>query len=76
MYASNKIKHFELLLEQNGIELALKEHQKSWAKRSKKTQKTLVEDIAEELFNEFINANQKTSPKYDGLLSNIQFTSV
>ena len=53
VYATNKVKHFELLFKQNGFDLKVEWAPQKLSKEEKSVQKTLVDDIADELFEDF-----------------------
>jgi hypothetical protein len=76
VYASNKVKNFEMLLEQNGFDLKVEGTPTKLSKDEKTAQKGLVEDIAEELFEEFLQTGDILKPKFEGLLKNINYLSL
>ena len=54
VFASNKIKHFECFLEQNGFHLSMQGEAAKLSKEEKGVQKDLMDQIADETFEEFL----------------------
>jgi hypothetical protein len=73
VYASNKIKHFELILEQNGFDLKIEGEPLQLSQAEKQAQRDIVEEIAEELFEEFPTTTDITQPKFEALLKHITY---
>jgi len=73
VFASNKVKHFEGFLEQNGFEIMTEGQPQKLSKDEKAVQKGLVEQITEELFESFLTTNEITLPKFAPLLKNITY---
>jgi hypothetical protein len=73
VFASNKVKHFEGFLEQNGFEIMTEGQPQKLSKDEKAVQKGLVEQITEELFESFLTTSEITLPKFAPLLKNITY---
>ena len=73
VYASNKMKHFELILEQNGFDITVEGEPQTLSKQEKQVQRDIVEEIAEELFEDFLTTTDITLPKFEALLKNIGY---
>ena len=71
-YASNRIRHFELILLQNGFALSQE------GTKSKLNASSMMEEINDQIFEDYLEEpkdeqNWHTSPKYNQLLKNIHY---
>jgi hypothetical protein len=67
------VKHFELILEQNGFNLTAESMPTKLSKDEKSAQKALVDDNIDELFNEFLTTDNILEPKFNIILSNLNY---
>lgn len=74
-YNSNKTKHFEQILIDNGFVLCEYEGDsvKKLTKKQKKEMDGLVQEASDELFNEYIHASDRTLKKYENIHANVEF---
>ena len=73
-YGTNKVKHFELILEENGFELEC--HDAAPVRLDKETQqdlKTLYEKISEDLFGDYLKAEDRTIDRFASIRDNIDY---
>ena len=74
LYHSNQIKHFELILEENGFNLSVEGVSRELLSKSeKKAQRDVVNDIATELFEEFIASETKEDDKFQTIRKNLEY---
>ena len=65
IYQTNKEKHFELILESNGFIITEEGQPKQLNKEQQEEMKSLVEECNDELFDEYIKAEERSLVKYD-----------
>lgn len=73
IYNTNRTKHFELLLLQNGFDLTEIGEKTKIDKDMKEELKCLTQEIKDELYEEFLDAEDKTLGKYQLFNKNIEF---
>ena len=74
VYASNKVRHFELILEQNGFALSSEGVSKALlSKAEKQNMKNVVESISNDLFDEFIASENKMDEKFSSIMKNLAY---
>ena len=75
IYSSNKVKHFELLLEQNGFNLSVEGVARELlSKAEKQNLKDEVEQISNDLWSSFIaSGTNKNDEKYKNIMKNLDY---
>jgi hypothetical protein len=76
IFGSNKVKHFETFLAQNGFSLSTEGTPEKLRREERSMQKELVEAIAEEHFEEFLKTDNVFQPKFANLMKNITYLHV
>ena len=76
IYETNKVKHFELLLVENGFVLSSEGSLNRIAKETKQHQSQLVQELTEELFNEFLESENKLDEKFFNINLAIEYLKV
>ena len=77
IYKTNKVKHFELLLEENGFKLSVVgDRNVKINKTEKKEMKSIIYDIKAELFDEYINDSDRNQEKYAQLVENMNYLGI
>ena len=75
-YKTNMTKHYEDLLRMNGFILSEEGKPKKIDKQNKEDMKAVTEKIREDLFNEFLEAEDKKAPKFDTFNKHIEFLNI
>ena len=76
IYETNKVKHFELILTQNGFVLSSEGSLNRIAKETKQQQKHRVDAINDDLFNEFLESDHKSDDKFQSISKAIEYLKV
>ena len=77
IYETNKVNHFELLLEENGFKLSVVgDRNVKINKKEKKDMKSIIYDIKSELFDEYINDSDRNQEKYAQLVENMNYLGI
>ena len=76
-YRTNKVKHFELLLEENGFKLSvIGDSNVKINKKQKSEMKSVIHDIKAELFEEFMKDTERNQDKYSQIIDNLCYLSL
>ena len=76
-FETNKIKHFEIILKQNGFKLSSQGSRAKLGKEIRRGQSQLVRELNEQLFEEYLSPEStKSDPKFVRLFDNIMYLSL
>ena len=77
LYNSNRIKHFELILAEGGSDLSVEGVAREvLSKVERNAMRDVVDDIANELYDEFLASNCKSDPKFQIIMKNLEYLKV
>ena len=77
LYNSNRIKHFELILAEGGFNLSVEGVAREvLSKVERNAMRDVVDDIANELYDEFLASNCKSDPKFQIIMKNLEYLKV
>jgi len=72
-FETNKLKHYELLLVENGFTLSNVGLPNKMSSKEKEQYKLTMEAVTEELFNEFLNAENRNVAKFEKLNDAVKY---
>jgi hypothetical protein len=72
-YRTNKLKHFELILINNGFTLSERGEAVKINKKTKEEMRSIVQSIKEELFDQFMKDEDKTKDEYKQIRDNMEY---
>ena len=63
-YETNKVKHFELILRENGFKLSSEGAPTKLPKETRSQQSEIIHDLNDELFNQYLESEVKGNEKF------------